>query len=93
MTNTEIIITAVGFIGSLIAIYDVGCRLFNHFRKKPLTQLMNELADKKTPLKRQKNILRKIKKVLMCSGKIISNEYINTFNAEGKGKFNIFRDI
>lgn len=60
---------------------------------KPLTQLMNELADKNTTLKRQKNILHKFQKVLASSGIIISNEYINAFCADGRGKFNIFRDI
>ncbi len=60
---------------------------------KPLTQLMNELADKNTTLKRQKNILHEFQKVLASSGIIISNEYINAFCADGRGKFNIFRDI
>jgi agmatine/peptidylarginine deiminase len=93
MTNVEIIITAVGLIGSLIGIYEFGGRKYNDCRKKPLTQLMNELADKNTPLKRQKAILRKISKGLICFRITIPNEYIKTFNAEGKGKLNIFRDI
>lgn len=93
MTHTEILITTVGLIGSLIAIYEFGGSIYNHFRKKPLTQLINELADKNTPLKQQKKILHKIQRALMCSGIIISNEYINAFNAKGKGKINIFRDI
>ena len=93
MTNTEIIVTTIGVIGSLIAIFDVCRRLYNKYRKKPLTQLMNELADKNTSLKQQKNILRKIQKVLALSFIIISNEYIEAFNADGRGKINIFRDI
>lgn len=93
MTNTEIIITTIGVIGSLIAIFDVCRRLYNKYRKKPLTQLMNELADKNTSLKQQKNILRKIQKVLALSFIIVSNEYIEAFNADGRGKINIFRDI
>lgn len=52
---------------------------------------MNELADKNTSLKQQKNILRKIQKVLALSFIIISNEYIEAFNADGRGKINIFR--
>lgn len=93
MSTTEIIITTIGVIGSLIAIYTECHRLFNHYRKQPLTQLMNELVDKNTSLKRQKQILRKIKKVLAGSGRIISNEYINDFAADRRGKINIFRDI
>lgn len=93
MTNIEIIVTTIGVIGSLIAIFDVCRRLYNKYRKKPLTQFMNELADKNTSLKQQKNILRKIQKVLALSFIIISNEYIEAFNADGRGKINIFRDI
>lgn len=93
MTYTEIIITTIGVIGSIIAISDFGGRIFNRFRKKPLDQLMNELADKNTPLRQQKKILHKIQNMLMLSGIRISNEYINAFNSNGKGKFNIFRDI
>lgn len=93
MTNIEIIITSIGFIGSLIAIYEFGGNKFNNFRKKPLTRLMNELADKNTPLKQQKQILRKIKGMLSLTGKVITNKYIDDFNSNGRGKINIFRDI
>lgn len=49
MSSTEIVITTIGVIGSLIAIYDVCRRIYNHYRTKPLVQLMNELADKILP--------------------------------------------
>jgi len=93
MTNSEIIITIIGVVGSLIAIGDVAIRLYRHYRKQPLYQLMNELSDKNTPLKRKKQILHKMQKVLLTSGIIISNGYINAFNSDGRGKINIFRDI
>lgn len=93
MSSTEIIITTIGVIGSLIAIYDVCRRMYNHYRTKPLVQLMNELADKNTPLKQQKKLLRNIRNVLMCSGKDISNNYVDSFDSNGRGKISIFRDI
>lgn len=93
MTKLEIIITIIGVVGSLIAIGDVAIRLYKRYRKQPLDKLMNELANKNTPLKRQRQILRKIQKVLMSSGNVISNGYINAFNSDMRGKFNIFRDI
>lgn len=93
MTKLEIIITVIGVVGSLIAIGDLAIRLYKRYRKQPLDKLMNELANKNTTLKRQKQILRKIQKVLMASGNVISNGYINAFNSDMRGKFNIFRDI
>lgn len=93
MSSTEIVITTIGVIGSLIAIYDVCRRIYNHYRTKPLVQLMNELADKNTPLKKQKKLLRNMRKVLVCSGKAISNDYIDSFDSNGRCKINIFRDI
>lgn len=93
MTKLEIIITVIGVVGSLSAIGDLAIRLYKRYRKQPLDKLMNELANKNTPLKRQKQILRTIQKVLMASGNVISNGYINAFNSDMRGKFNIFRDI
>lgn len=34
-----------------------------------------------------------MRKVLVCSGKAISNDYIDSFDSNGRGKINIFRDI
>lgn len=93
MTNTEIIITAVGFLGSLIAIYEFVIKKYLSFRKKPLDKLMNELVDKNTPIKQQKKILCKIQNVLVLSNVNISNGYIRAFDADGRGKISIFRDI
>lgn len=93
MTTAEIVITSIGVIGSLIAIYEFGGSIFNRLRKKPLNILMNELADKNTPLNRQKKILRKIQTILALSGVRISNDYINSFKAESRGKIKLFRDI
>lgn len=93
MTKVEIIITIIGVVGSLIAIGDVTLRLYRRYQKQPLSILMNELANKNTAIKKQRQILHKIQKVLVASGNVISNGYINSFNSNGRGKFNIFRDI
>ena len=93
MTSIEIAVTVIGTLGSLLAIYEGGKAFYNKCRKKPLSQLMNELADKNTPIKKQRAILHKMQSVLLLSGNIISNDYINAFNADGRGKLKIFRDI
>lgn len=93
MSIAEIIITIIGVIGSLIAINEWVLKKYNKFKRKSLVQLMNELADKNTTHKRQIQILHKIQSVLIVSGVIISTEYINAFNSDGRGKFYIFRDI
>lgn len=93
MNTFEIIITVIGVLGSLFGIFEGVKFFYNKYRKKPLNQLMNELADKNTSIKRQKALLHKIRSVLLLSGIIISNDYINAFNSEGRGKINIFRDL
>lgn len=93
MTSIEIAVTVIGTSGSLFGIFEGGKAIYNKCRKKPLAQLMNELADKNTPIKKQRAILRKMQSVLLLSGNIISNDYINAFNSDGRGKLNIFRDI
>lgn len=93
MTSNEIAVTVIGTLGSLFGIFEGGKAIYNKCRKKPLAQLMNELADKNTPIKKQRAILRKMQSVLLLSGNIISNDYINAFNSDGRGKLNIFRDI
>lgn len=93
MTSIEIAVTVIGTLGSLFGIFEGGKAIYNKCRKKPLAQLMNELADKNTPIKKQRAILRKMQSVLLLSGNIISNDYINAFNSDGRGKLNIFRDI
>lgn len=93
MTTIEIAVTIIGVAGSLFGIYEGVKAIYNRFRKKPLDRLMNELVDKNTPLKKQRMILHKMQCVLTASGVKISNDYIYAFNADGRGKYNVFRDI
>ena len=93
MNPIEITITVIGVLGSLFGIYEGGKAVYNKCKKEPLNQLMNELADKNTPIKKQRAILCKMQRVLLLSGNVISNDYINAFNSDGRGKLKIFRDI
>ena len=93
MKSIEIAVTVIGVAGSLFGIYEGVKAIYHKFRKKPLDQLMNDLVNKNTPMKKQRSILRKMQVVLAASGIFISNDYINAFNADGRGKFNVFRDI
>ena len=58
MTSNEIAVTVIGTLGSLFGIFEGGKAIYNKCRKKPLAQLMNELADKNTPIKKQRAILQ-----------------------------------
>lgn len=93
MSGLEIIITIIGVLGSVFGIYEFVKSCYNKYRKRALTELMNELADKNIPTKRQRSILLKIRKTLLLSNRTISNDYINNFNLDGRGKISIFRDI
>lgn len=83
----------LGIISSLIAIGGVLFAVYKTIKKRPLTELMNELADKNTTVKRQQAILRKINKFLLLSGHKLSSGYIQNFHSNGRGKIAIFRDI
>lgn len=83
----------LSIVASIIAIGGPASWLYNRLKKKPLTALMNELADKNTSVKRQQKILSKINTNLRLSGKRISSSYIQNFHANGRSKLAIFYDI
>jgi len=62
-------------------------------KQKTLTDLMNELADKSTPINRQHKILAIINKRLMLHKQRISPTYIKNFRSNGRSKLAIFYDI
>ncbi|MDE6498963.1 MAG: agmatine deiminase family protein [Muribaculaceae bacterium] len=85
--------SALSIAASVIAIGGAIWGGYKWLKKKPLTALMNELADKNTSLKRQHNILRIIDKSLALSGHGISSSYISNFHSDGRSKSVIFHDI
>lgn len=85
--------STLSIIGSVIAIGGVAWSGYKLIKKKPLTTLMNELADKNTSIKRQKFILSLINKRLYFSKNKISSSYIKNFHSNGRSKLAIFYDI
>ena len=83
----------LGIIASLIAIGSLIVAIYRKCRRKDLSALFSELADKNTTVKRQRQILRSIRRNLMLSGHTISKDYINKFVADNKAKSVIFHEI
>lgn len=85
--------STLSIIASLIAIGTAAWGGYKWLKEKPLTDLFNELADKKTSIKRQHKILSIIDKRLMMWSQHISTAYINGFHSNGRTKLAIFYDI
>ena len=83
----------LGITASLIAIGSLIVAIYRKCRRKDLSTLFTELADKNTTVKRQRQILRSIRRNLMLSGHSISKDYINKFVANGMAKSRIFHEI
>ena len=83
----------LGITASLIASGSLIVAIYRKCRRKDLSTLFSELADKNTTVKRQRKILRIINRNLRLSGYSISKDYINKFVADNKAKSVIFHEI
>ena len=83
----------LGITASIISIGGVIYTCFNRLKAKSLTHLMKQLADRHTPIKKQKKILRSINRSLAIHNIRISNQYIQKFFADGRSAYAIFHDI
>lgn len=82
--------SVIGIIAGLIAIGGAVISLYKKLKKRPLTDLMNQLVDKKLSSKQHRTILRKMS--IQLGGKI-KNEYIQQFLLKDRGKEAVFMDI
>lgn len=85
--------SALSIIASVLAIGGAVWGGYRWIKRKPLTELMTELADKSTSIKRQHRILAVIDKRLRFSSHHISSAYIRSFHSNGRSKLAIFYDI
>ncbi|MDE5821883.1 MAG: agmatine deiminase family protein [Paramuribaculum sp.] len=85
--------SVIGIISGLIGIGGAIFAGYEILKKKPMTKLMNELADKNTSVTRQHKILSLMDKKLMMHGQSISSKFINEFHSNGRSKLAIFYDI
>lgn len=83
----------LSIIASIIAIGGAFYGGYKWIKKRPLTSLMTELADKSTSLSRQHRILSIIDKRLCMSNERISPLYIRNFHLKGRSKLAVFYDI
>ena len=80
----------IGITASLITIGGLVIAVYKLIKKRPMTELMNQLVDKKLPSKQHRKILRKMS--IQLGGKI-KNEYIQKFILNDRGKEAVFMDI
>ncbi|MDE5857596.1 MAG: agmatine deiminase family protein [Muribaculaceae bacterium] len=85
--------STLSIVASVIAIGGAVWGCYKWVKSKPLTTLMNELADKNTSVKRQHSILSLFNKRLLLSNNSISSEYIKNFHSNGRSKLAIFYNI
>ncbi|MDD2192568.1 MAG: agmatine deiminase family protein [Bacteroidales bacterium] len=83
----------IGIVSGLIAIITALYAIYKKFKSPNLTSLMNQLVDQKLSQSDHKKILRKINRKLVIDLKHISNEYINNFILNNRGKEVVFKDI
>jgi agmatine/peptidylarginine deiminase len=82
--------SVIGIIAGIIAIGGAVISLYRKLKKRPLTELMNQLVDKNLSSKQHRTILRKMS--IQLGGKI-KNEYIQKFVLNDRGKEAVFMDI
>ena len=83
----------LGITSSIIAIGGVVYSGYKLLKAKSVNQLIKLLADKRTSLKEQKKILRKINMMLAVNKVHISESYISNFVANKRTPSAIFHDI
>jgi len=83
----------IGTIIGLIGLIPVGVQFYKWLKKPQLSDLMNQLVDKKLSTKKHRLILKKMNALLLVSGKRISSDYIDNFVLDNRGKEAVFTDI
>lgn len=88
--STEFII---GTIIGLIGIIPVIIQIVKWVKKPKLSELMKKLVDNSLSTNAHRKILKRMNLILLCSGKRISSEYINSFVLNKRGKEAVFTDL
>ena len=88
--STEFII---GTIIGLIGIIPIIIQFVKWVKKPKLSELMKKLVDNSLSTKAHRNVLKKMNRTLLRSGKHMSSEYINSFVLEKRGKEAVFTDL
>ncbi len=81
----------IGITSGLIAIGGALIGLYRRFKKQPLTELLNQLADSNLSRKQHQKILRKMNRRLEKN--CITEEYIQGFVLNDRKKEPLFMDI
>ena len=81
----------VGIISGVVTIVLAVPVVYGYVKKRPLTELMNQLVDKKSTKEQHQKILRKMNRRLV--GHSIKSDYIKQFVLNDRGKEAVFMDI
>lgn len=88
----ESILGIVGSIITIAAFIGFKCDLVQHFKKRPINELYEELLDKKLTDKERRKILKRFNNYPEIN-KRITNEYIERFTLGKLGRETLFLDI
>ena len=86
--------TIESFIGIISGVITIGLAvpvIHDYVKKQPLTELMNQLVDKKLTNEQHRKTLKKMNRRLL--GYSIKNDYIQKFVLNDRGKEAVFMDI
>ena len=83
----------LGITASIIAIGTLAFQGFQKFQKRDFSEMLTELADRSTTIRRQHRILRVMNITLKASGCSLTHSYIENFISGGRSKSAIFHDI
>ncbi|MBO7145350.1 MAG: agmatine deiminase family protein [Salinivirgaceae bacterium] len=81
----------IGITSGLIAIGGAIIGAYQHYKKQPLTELLNQLADRNLSREQHQKILRKMNRRMEKYS--IKDEYIQNFVLNDRGKETLFADI
>ena len=86
--------TIESLIGIISGVITIGLAIpmaYGYVKKQPLTELMNQLVDKKSTKEQHQKVLRKMNRRLV--GYRIKSDYIQEFVLNDRGKEAVFMDI
>ena len=93
MTTESIIGITSGIIGIIGAICGIAKLVYNYYKQRPLTELMNQLVDTKLSSKEHQKVLKKMNRQLAGMGILIKAEYVQNFVLNDRSKEAVFKDL
>ena len=83
----------IGIVSGIITIVLAVPVIYGYLKNKSLTELMDQLVDKKLSKEQHQKVLKKMNRMLMLVGYHIKDDYIKNFVLNNRGKESVFMDI